>query len=362
MTIVKAADLKLAIEKINKAIFIDKGIIVSNYIFIEAKENEGRIHITNIDNHFEAFFPLQGDDFRAIVSADLFIKYVNKLNDVKEIAFDLLDEGLQIKQGNSKAVFAMGDIAEDDFSLFEKIKLDGEVNKISYEDLKKVLDYLPSAVDENFYNPEYTCFLISENQALSTNAYKLCGLNISLFGLSTPYLLTFKLVKYMQGITNAGDLFFGVDEQGLHFYNDKIHILGLPYESDRIERMVSACNILLTKNYTGSIVIDKALLNEALDRLSLFINMEVKTILKMETKENNLILTNIKDTGREVIPVSNETGDILETSWYVDVSYFKTLFNVLVGDRITIKYDKDESTISLSDGVCNQVLALTTLE
>ena len=71
MTIVKAADLKLAIEKINKAIFIDKGIIVSNYIFIEAKENEGRIHITNIDNHFEAFFPLQGDDFRAIVSADM---------------------------------------------------------------------------------------------------------------------------------------------------------------------------------------------------------------------------------------------------------------------------------------------------
>ena len=366
MTTLKATDLKLAIDKVNKAIFIDKGIIVSNYIFIEAKEKRLRIHITNIDNHFETFLPIEGEDFQVILSADLFIKYINKLNDTKDIIFEKTESGLKISQGNSRAEFAMSDITEEDFLLFNEIEKpsESELIKVDYEDLKNVMNYLPSAVDNNMYNPEYTCFVIGKDLAVSTNSYKLCGLKIDLFKTETTYLLTHKLVKYMQGLTETGDLYFGVNADGIHLINDKVHILGLPYESDRTEKLMSAVRVLLSSNFENKIIIDKTLLADALDRLSIFINLETKTYAKMVVKNDSFILYNVKGTGKEIIPITLEEGveNIENWTWHVDIRYFKALFDSLNGDKIVLSYSKDSNTIGLSDGVCNQILALSIVE
>lgn len=364
MTTVKATDMKLAIDKINKAIFIDKGIIVSNYIFIEAKQNGLRVHITNIDNHFEIFLPAEGDDFEVILSADLFVKYINKLNDTKDIIFEKIENGLRIKQGNSKAEFAMSDITEEDFLLFNQLEKPSEITKIDYDNLKNVLNYLPSAIDNNLYNPEYTCFFIGKDRALSTNSYKLCELKINLFNTDATYLLTHKLVKYMQGITNAGDLYFGVNADGIHLFNDKVHILGLPYDSDRVDRIMSACSVLLSTAFENRVIIDKNILNEALDRLSVFINLETKTFGKIVIKDGNLFMYNTKQTGKETIPIMPEKESEAINDWegHVDIRYFKSLFDVFEGDKMVLSYSKDGNIIGMSDGVCNQILALAIVE
>lgn len=366
MTTVKATDMKLAIDKINKAIFIDKGIIVSNYIFIEAKQNRLRIHITNIDNHFETFLPAEGDDFQVILSADLFTKYINKLNDAKDIIFEKIENGLRIKQGSSKAEFSMFDITEEDFLLFNQLEkpAESQITKVDYDNLKNVMNYLPSAIDNNLYNPEYTCFFIGKGMALSTNSYKLCNLKINLFNTDATYLLTHKLVKYMQGITNAGDLYFGVDANGIHLFNDKVHILGLPYESDRADRIMSACSVLLSTEFENRVIVNKNVLNEALDRLSVFINLETRTVGKVVIKDGNMFMYNTKQTGKETISIipENEGDTISDWEGHVDIRYFKSLFDVFEGDKMVLSYSKDGNIIGMSDGVCNQILALSIVE
>lgn len=277
--IIKTEVFQDACKKILEAVDSSTTTIVSETLELEAHGNVLHLNVTNKEYYVTVSLNLLDEiDFRAVVSANLFLNLISKIT-TKEIELTINNNVLLIK-GNGEYKIPLIFDGETLVKL-PKIEIEEVTNEFVIDNsiLQSILKYNTKEIQKSGAKlPVQKMFYIDEQGCITFTS----GACVNSFSLEKPikFLLNEKIVKlfklfksdnvkFKMGFTAITD---SIIQTKVQFKNDEIELTTIIQTNDNLMNSVPVTPIrrMAEEAHKYHAVVDKQLLLAAIDRLSLF--------------------------------------------------------------------------------------------
>ena len=301
-----------------------------------------------------------GEDFSVVVPIDKFAKLISKLT-CEDVQLELTEPkkgkaATIVIHGNGKYVIELpydedGQLVEFPNPLSEADDATWDTTELKLSLVKLILGTAKASllvgVDDSCYS-SYYC----GEKIVATDSFKICGIDVATF--DDPKLIspdTMDLLDLMTGETievryNSDTVIF-----------TDANILVYSKSAEGIEEYkIDDISSLLDENFASYCQIDKSLLMQTIDRLSLFVDMFDKNGVYLTFTKDGLSVDNKQANGSELIPYK-KSSKFKAFTCCVDIELFRSQVKSTPSELITLYYGK-ESSIKFVDGNVVQILSL----
>lgn len=312
MPTVKAQEM---LVRVSKGVSNNKLIPITSLMEIKLKNGLLSFVTTDATNYIKIQEAVDGEDFYAVVYADVFIKLISKVT-AEFITFEFDEEtGVFTVFGNGTYKFEVpvdenrNYITYIDPFLTTVNTSDAEI--ISKSVIDVILATLKPSLAVTMENPCYTNYYVGDS-VIATDTFKIANLGVKL--LKDPALISSELMNLLDVMTEEKITVYRYDKQ-IQFNTGNCIIYGL-LGNDIEDYAHEAISELVEDEFESVCQIPKTKLLQVLDRLSLFVG----------PYDNNAVKFIFNETGLEVVSKQSRGTEFIE---YVSVDHF-TPFNCTV--------------------------------
>lgn len=321
---------------------------------MEIKLNEGDLTLTTTDtlNTLRVIeHKVEGEDLYAVVPVEIFSKLIAKTTSEK-IQITVTESAVDVK-GNGTYQIPMP-MDEDGVVQFPEPVFDttkAEEHKINLTSIKNIIAINGASLSKTLEVPCLCGYYLGEN-VLSTdenvvciNAFRATGADV-LISDDTMDLLSLFTEENITLFTNGNTLLFKTDSVVL-------------YSVEHDGRELYPVNDImgyLEETFPSQCVVPKILLQNVIDRLSLFIEPYDKNGAYFNFTKDGLQINSKKSSSVEVIAYQS-SKDFKPFICCVDIPIFKAQVDVNLGESIELWYGHD-AAIKITSGKVTQVIAL----
>lgn len=293
---------------------------------------------------------VDGEEFYAVVPVDIFSRLIAKTNS-ETITLTVKDNSLEVK-GNGVYNIALP-MDEDGTVVFPKYVFDkpGEPAKIHLSTVKQILAVNKPALAKNLDTPCLCGYYLGE-QVITTDENVICfnGMNVlGMDALVSPEmmeLLSLNTSEVINVYYNKGYFLFEAPDMVLY---------GAEHDGKSIYP-VSEISAYLEEEFVSNCTVPKFLLEDVMERLSLFIEPYDKNGAYFIFTEDGLKLTSKKSSSVEMISYT-ESNEFKPFACCVDIPMFQAQIMAIPSEAVKIWYGHD-SALKMTSGNVTQVMAL----
>ena len=323
------------------------------------------LNVTNKEYYASVKFNLEHEEkFHATVNAHLFLKLISQLT-TEFIELTCHDTYVNVKgNGNYKIplIFENENLIELTPIVIEnptvEMDVDGNI-------LQSILQYNSKELAKgSFARPVQKMFYVDQQGCITFTS----GACVNDFTLEKPIriLLDTKLVKLFKLLKNERVKFvLGYDPLA-----DSIIQTKVKFETENIvlTAILSCDNTLLNSvpvdlirnsanyAYPYSIVLSKGLLSQALNRLLIFSNKNVKTYGQFDFKNGFMTLTSLNSENVEELNYESGSGIVgQDYSMILDLDNFKTILDGCAEQYVTLNFGESRSCVLVRNNIKNVI-------
>lgn len=352
----KTSTLQELMAKAVKGASNNKLIPLTSLVCIQLNKGTLTLITTDATNYlYVSAEKIVGDDFYAVVEIDTLSKLVARLT-CDDIEFTLKDNSLKVTGNGTYNI---------------EIPLDEEGNMIKYPDplasanLKKVkkqelhlstvstiLESLKPALAVTMDTPCYTGYYAGDS-VVATDTSKIASMAVKLF--DEPVLISPEMMNLLSVITQEK---IDVQMKGdvLVFTSKDVTIYGNVLEGIE-DFQIDAISSLVDTDFASTCSVDKAVLLQVLDRLSLFVGAYDKNAVELVFTKKGLQISSKASTGVEIIKYI-DSEKFSDFSCSIDILMFISQIKANADDVVTIHYGGEKPALKMTDGNITHLVAL----
>lgn len=334
----------------------NKLVPITSLLCVELKDNCLTLITTDGVNYlYVRKQDVTGEDFYAVVVADIFAKLISKLT--CDIVFLSLEEDkyLQVSGNGRYSV----ELPTEDGKLIRFPDPAGTFSadttfSIKRSTVETILTGMKSALAVTLENPCYTGYYLGDN-IIATDTYKISSFEEKL--TDSPMLLSSAMMDLLSVVV-SDNIEVGVSGNDIMFGTPECIVVG-PLMDDIQEYQVDAIMELVLESYPSSCKISKARILQILDRLSLFVTPYDRNGVYLKFTQDGIAISSKASTGVESIPFI-ESKNFVDFICCVDIEMLISQIKAVVSDVINLSYGLD-TALKINDGRMTQVIALLDL-
>ena len=349
---ISTAQLQSLVAKAIKGASCNKMIPMTGMMVIERENNIVTLITTDANNYMMVSAPSEGENFYAVVPAVLFAQLVGKLtSEVTTISFEN-EQFTVYANGEYKMELPLDENGEFVKLPTPYVEMFGEPQtaKITIDAVKRILKMNKPALATTLEAPCYTGYYVAD-RVISTDTYKLCGNNISIF--ETPVLIAPETMQLLDNMSEP-EIEIRVKENEILFSTDTCTVYGnLMYGIE--DYAIDAISGLLDDSFDNSCSVVRNSVLEAVDRVSLFVGQYDNRSVYLHFTANGIEISSPQAYGVETVEYEKHTGGEFECG--VNIEMLVSQLKAQTDDIVTIEYGKPNTLKIVGDDVV-QIVAL----
>lgn len=304
-----------------------------------------------------------GDDFHVVVPVEIFSKLVSKLT-AESTTLEFTENTLVVKSGGTYSIEVSLN-EEGEFTKypdpFNKIDLSADTTK-HYPIKRSTLNLILAVNSASLAAGEvakdlpevYRGYYVSDS-IVTTDTVKMCGVNIKV--CDTPMMVRPETIKLTEVFSDE-NLEIAVQDDAIIIRSlDSADCVIMSRLMSNIEDFqIDALNGLLATNFESDCAINKTVLLQVLDRLSLFIDKFDDFGVYLTFTQDGIKFANKKSSSEELISYE-ASNNFKPFTCKVDIKMLIEQVKAAPGDLINLKYG-DEVCLKFTDGNVTQLVAL----
>lgn len=296
---------------------------------------------------------IEGDDFEATISIDVFEKIVSKTSK-EEIELSIDDRSVELR-GNGTYHFPLT-IEGDEPVTFPPIKVLEDPDVKQQFSLKKFLDVLKyngPFVGSPFVDPTLSGFYFAEDSVISADTCTCCYLNEKF--LDEPFMLFTSTLSLLSELTDDQVLFVKKGRK-IQFVSSTC-LIDSSVHTDQEEFPKEDLDKYLDTELTSSIKISKKDAISILERVSLFVDMKTEfgaTIF--DFTEKGVVISDKGGKASELLPYKDAVN-FQPFQCYVAAGDLIKVLDIDGDDEISLRY-ADPTVLRIDVGKVTRVIAL----
>lgn len=361
--IIRCEELQKICSKILFAVDTSNNSIITETLEIYTENNYLYMSITNREYFVKVRLDIQEEiEFNATVSADVFLKLISKMT-TETIEFSINDNCLIVK-GNGTYKLPM--IYENDILLkLPEITIKNVTSQfdVSKHIFNSIVNYNSKELNKKHIisNPVQSMYYIDEKGCITFTT----GACVNKFTLPTTIkiLLTDKIVKLFKLFSHdivhvdygKDALSNGMVQSKIKFYTDDIELTAIINSDDNMINSVPA-DVIRDRafdTYDYSIVINKKMLSDAIDRILLFVNNTIGFYGNFNFTKNQLILSNDAGNNSEIITYENLVDNLTDYTAVFDLADLKLIISEIKSDYITMSFGDNQAAVIIDKDIYN---------
>ena len=350
--------MKIATEKFqdmvaraSKGASENKLLPITSLMAFELKDNVLTLTTTDTANTLKVISDkVEGDDMYAVVPVDLFSKLIAKTTS-ESITIKLTDSSLEVNgNGTYNIPLAMD---EDGLVQFPEYKFEkkGDPEVVNLTSVKNILNINKAAVAKTIDTPCLCGYYIGK-RVISTDEQVICFNDFQL--LKEDVLISPEMMELLSLNTEEKINCYYSDGYFL-FETPNIVLYGAEHDGKDLFP-VEEITGYLDEEFRSMCKLPKILLQNVIDRLSLFIEPYDKNGAYFTFTKEGVKVTSKKSSSVEVIAYQ-ESKDFAPFICCVDIPMLKAQIDANPGEAIELWYGHD-SAIKMTSGKVTQVIAL----
>jgi len=343
---------------------IDSSIInniITETVELKVENKKLYVSVTNQTYFVTVSLPIETEEnFYAVISANLFLQLISKITtDTIEL---IIDKNVLIVKGNGNYKFPL--IYDGDKLLsLPRINIENITNNftIQTEILKNILTYNSKELQKSScVKPVQRLFYIDEEGAITFTS----GACINNFTLEKPIklLLSKKIIQLFK-LFNSENVNFeigfnqfsnSINQTVVKFSNENVELTSIiTNEQSLISNVpVTAIRNLGNAEYKNKIIVNRQLILNAIDRLSIFYKDKIITLYSfLEFKDGKLNIYDTKKENFENIEL-NQSNINEDYSCILNTIDFKLTLESLKDEFVTLKFGNSKSVIIERPNIC----------
>lgn len=361
--IIRCEELQKVCSKILVAVDTNNNSIVTETLEMYTENNYFYMSITNREYFVKVRLDIQNDiEFNATVSADVFLKLISKMT-TETIEFSTKDNFLIVK-GNG--VYKLPMIYEGDTLLkLPEIIINNVTTKFDVDKhiLSSIITYNSKELNKKHVvsNPVQNMYFIDEKGCITFTT----GACVNKFILPTPIkiLLSDKIVKLFKLFSSDSvhvdygkdSLSNGMFQYKIKFYTDDIELTAIINSDDNMINSVpeNAIRKRAFDTYDYSVVINKKMFINAIDRILLFVNNTLGFYGKFNFTKDKLILSNDTGDNSEILTYENSVENLTSYDAVFDLADLKLTISEIKSDYITMSFGDGQAAVIIDSNIYN---------
>lgn len=352
----QTSKLKEMVGRAVKGASFNSILPITSMMAIELKDNKLTLTTTDSNNYLYIIEDkVEGNDFYAVVIADTFAKLISKMT-CEKIRFELKNNVLEVV-GNGK--YLIETQQEDDG---EMIRFPNPIDETEFEPLESdiklttILSILNTAKPSLATDLEFPCYTgyYCGDRVVATNTYKMCGIDIQLWGDELEGCLISSELMDLLGIMTTEDIAVAVHENAMVFTSPDCIVYGKTMEEIDDFAIDDICNVL-DMEFPAKCKIKKSSILQLLDRLSLFVTSFDKDEVNLAFTKEGLQVSSKAMSGTELVKYT-ESEDFTDFVCSVDINMLTSEIKAIAGDVVEIWYGED-NVLKLVEG--NTIMAIS---
>ena len=363
--IIRCEELQKVCSKILFAVDPNSLSMITETLAIYTEKNFLYLAVTNREYYVKIKLDIQEEvEFNATVSADLFLKLISKMT-TETVTFDIEDNYLVIT-GNGTYKLPM--IYEGDTLLsLPEITINNITSEFDVETsvLSNIVNYNSRELSKKYViaNPVQSMYYIDNKGCITFTS----GACVNKFSLPTSIklLLTDKIVKLfklfngetVKFIYGQDTLANGIVQAKIKLYTDTEELTAIINSDDNLVNTVPADAIRnrAFNTYDYSVVVNKKVLLDAIDRILLFVGNALAPYGKFEFSNNKLTLSSDIGDNKEIIHYENELENLSEYNAIFDLTDLKLVVGGFKSDYVTINFGNQQAVVLIDKNIYNVI-------
>lgn len=285
-------------------------------------------------------------DFYTCTDSDLFAKLISKINSTN---VDIIADGDKIVIKSGKNTYTLPQMIEAESTECVHIPVpvfdDGEVHIMKGKDLKRVNKYNEACAAKTFETPCLTNYCIGDKYAVTFNNITACFTDVK--GIGKGYLLFDRKVVDLFDLLKDDDVSITLAGNKVAVNDGSVYITGVIHpEVD--EFPVSSLEELINATYASTISFNKAEVLSALDRLSLFADVDGFATVRLSVEGSVALLSNYNGDTFEKFTVAEGSTSY---SQLFSLDMLKSVISSISQESFELSYGSDICILIKEPGV-----------
>lgn len=348
----KTLKLQEMVSKAIKGASNNKMIPITGLMAIVLKKGVLTLITTDATNTLKVMEKnIEGDDFYAVVQADIFSKLVAKIT-TETITLTLKENSLEVK-GNGTYSIELPLDEEGQLIKFPEYKFDTKVEKseINLSTVKVLLNANKAALAQTMEVPCLTGYYF-DDKVLTTDTFKVCSTDIKVF--PDKVLLPAELMELL-ALMDEEKITVQVSGNKILFSTNNVIVFGSQLEG--IEDYPSeAINAYLETEFKSVCKLPKGAVLNLLDRLALFVATYDKNGVYLTFTKDGVIFSSKRSNGTELIKYQG-SENFQPFTCCVDIELLKSQISAQTEEVVELWYGH-EKAIKMTSGKITQIVAL----
>lgn len=348
--------LKEMVSRAVKGVGNNKLIPLTSLMAITLKNNRFILTTTDATNYLYIIEDkILGEDFYAVVDANVFSKLISKMT-CEHVILEVRDDlnCLQVKgNGTYKIELPVDENGEyikypDPYSKVSDTQDCGVINRTT---ISVILDTIKPALATTLENPCYTGYYVGNN-VLATDTYKIASLDLKL--LDDAKLISSEMMDLL-AVMNTEKIKVDIVANDIIYSTPDCIVMGKLMEG-LDEFAIDPIMELVNTEFEHSCSIPKSALLQLLDRLSLFVGTYDKNAIYLTFTREGLQISSKAASGVEIIDYVS-SKDFTDFTCAIDIQMLTNEVKAIQSDVVDIQYGEDNA-IKLVDGNITIIVAL----
>lgn len=329
----------------------NKLIAITSMICIELKNHVLTLTTTDTANYLKVIADkVEGDDMYAVVNVDLFSKLVSKMTS-ESITIKVTDSSLEVEgNGTYNIPIEMDEDGPVQYPTYNFEK-SGDPEVVHLSSIKNILSINKAAVAKSFETP-CLCGYYVDDTIITTDGDVICFNGMRL--LKQPALISPEMMSLLS-LNTEEKINCYRDKDAFLFETANIVVYGVCH--DGIDQFpVNEIKTYLDEEFGSMCKLPKILLQNVMDRLSLFIDQYDNNGAYFTFTREGVVVQSKKSSSVEVINYQ-ESKNFAPFRCCVDIPLLREQINANPGESIELWYGH-EAAIKMTSGKVTQVVSL----
>lgn len=339
------------VSRASKGASENKLIAITSMICIELKDNVLTLTTTDTANYLKVIADkIEGDDIYAVVNVDLFSKLIAKITSAN-ITLKLTDSSVEVKgDGTYSIPLEMDEDGPVKFPEYNFQKV-GEPEVIHLTSIKNILGINKAAVAKSFETP-CLCGYYMGDRIVTTDGDVICFNDTKVF--KAPALVSPEMMNLLSLNTEEKINCYRANDSFL-FETPNVIVYGVSHEG--LEQFpINEIEGYLEEDFGSMCVVSKSLLQNVVDRLSLFIDPYDNNGAYFTFTKDGMKVQSKKSSSVELVAYQ-ESKDFSPFVCCVDIPMLREQIDATPGETVSLWYGH-EAAIKMTSGKVTQVLSL----
>jgi len=348
---IKTLKFQEMVSKAAKGASENKLLPITSMLAIQLVSNKLTLITTDTSNTLKIITDkIEGEDFYAVVPVDVFSRLIAKTTS-ESIILTLKDNLLEVK-GNGTYNIALP-MDEEGVIVFPEYNFQkrADAKIVNLTTIKAILSINKAAIAKTMDSP-CLCGYYANDMVITTDENVICFNKLDLVG--EPILISPEMMELLSLNSSEKINFFHTDNYFL-FETDDLVLYGAEHDGKELFP-ATEINTYLTETFPAMCKLPKALIQNVIDRLSLFIEPYDKNGAYFTFTKMGVKITSKKSSSVELVPYA-ESKKFTPFMCCVDIPMLKSQIDANPSESIELWYGHD-AAIKMTSGNVTQVIAL----